>query len=77
VGWRIIVQQAKHLGSRTQVDEPVELALGGDPLHVYNTPHLLFFSLERILCTLRLENRKNYQHGLDEGLLEFQFLRPR
>jgi len=39
--------------------------------------HLLFFPLVRILCSLRLESRKNYQHGLDAGPSEFHFLRPR
>jgi len=35
------------------------------------------FPLVRILCALCLESQKNYQHGLDVGPLEFQFLRPR
>ena len=67
----------KSLERRTQLDEPVECASGGDPLHIYKIQHLLFFPLVRILCALRLESRKIYQHGLDAGPLEFQFLRPR
>jgi hypothetical protein len=60
-----------------QLDEPAECASGGDTLLLYKILHLLFFPLVRILCALRLENRKNYQHYLDAGSLEFQFLRPR
>jgi hypothetical protein len=67
----------KNLDSRTQLYEPVEYASGGDPLLLYKITHLLFFPLVRILCALRLESRKNDQHGLDAGPLEFQFLRPR
>ena len=37
----------------------------------------MFFPLVRILCALRLDSRKNYQHSLDAGPLEFQFLRQR
>jgi hypothetical protein len=50
---------------------------GGDPLLLYNILHVLFFPLVQIRCALRLESRKNYQHGLDAGPLEFQFLRPK
>jgi hypothetical protein len=46
----------KNLDSRTQLDEPS--ASGGDPLLIYKILHLLFFPLVRILCALRLENRK-------------------
>jgi len=67
----------KNLESRTQLDEPAECASGGDPLLFYKILHLLFFSLVRILCALRLEWKKNYQHGLDAGPLELQFIRPR
>jgi hypothetical protein len=77
VGGQIIAQQEKNLESKTQLDEPVESASGGDPLLIYKILHLLFFPLVRILCALRLESRKNYQHGLDAGPLEFQILRPR
>ena len=48
----------KTLDSRTQLDEPVECASGGDPLFSYKIPHLLVFSLVRILCALRTESRK-------------------
>jgi hypothetical protein len=58
VGGRIIVQQEKNLDSRTQLDEPVECASGGDPLILYKILHLLFFPVVRILCALRLESRK-------------------
>jgi len=77
VGGRIIVQQQKNLENRTQLDERVECASGGDPLLLYKILHLLFFSVVRILSALRLESRKNYQYGLDVGPFEFQFLRPR
>jgi hypothetical protein len=60
-----------------QLDKAVECASGGDPLLLYKILHLLFFPLVRILCALRLESRKNYQHDLDAGPLEFQFLLPR
>ena len=58
MGGRIIVQQEKNFESRTQLDEPVERASGGDPLLLYKILHLLFFALVRILCALRLESRK-------------------
>jgi hypothetical protein len=68
----------KNIESRTQLDEPVECASGDDPLLLYKILHLLFLPLLRILCALRFEiGKQNYQHGLDAGLLEFQFLRPR
>jgi hypothetical protein len=67
----------KNLESRTEPDKLVKCASGGDPLLLYKILHLLFFPLLRILCALRLDGRKNYQHGLDAGPLEFQFLRPR
>ena len=60
-----------------QLDEPVECTSGGDPLLLYKILHLLFFPLVRILSALCLESKKkNYQHGLDAGPLEFQFLWP-
>jgi len=72
------MQQEKNLESKTQLDEPVERASGGDQSLLYKILHLLFFSLVPVLSALRLESRKkNYQHGLDVGPLEFQFLRPR
>jgi hypothetical protein len=58
------------------LDEPVECASGGDTLILYKILHLLLFPLVRILCALRLESRKNAQHGFDAGPSEFQFLRP-
>ena len=67
----------KNLKSRTQLDEPAECTSGGNPLILYKILHLLFFPVVRILCALHLESRKHYQHGLDAGPLEFQFLRPR
>ena len=68
----------KNLETRTQLDELVECASGGDPLLLYKILHLLFYPLVRILCALRLDSRKkNYQHGLDARPLKFQFLRPR
>jgi hypothetical protein len=58
VGGRIIVQQEKNLENRRQLDEPVECASEGDPLLLYKILRLLFFSLVRILCALRLESQK-------------------
>ena len=63
--------RAKSVAGRT------ECPSGSDPLHIYKVCIYCFFPLVRILCALRLESRKNYQHGLDAGTLEFQFLRPR
>ena len=46
VGGRIIMRRKKKsLESRTQLDEPVECASGGDPLLLYKILHLLFFPL--------------------------------
>jgi len=67
----------KNLDSRTQLDEPAECASAGDPLLFHKILHLLFFPPVRILCALRLESRKKYQHGVDAGPLECQFLGPR
>jgi hypothetical protein len=64
----------KNLESRTQLDEPVEWASGGDPLLLYKILHLLFFPLVRILCALSLESRKKYQHCLHAGLMKSLFL---
>jgi hypothetical protein len=61
----------KNPDSRTQLDEPIECASGGDLLLLYKIQHLLFFPVVRILSALRLESRKNYQRGLDVGLLEY------
>jgi len=60
-----------------QLDRPVECASGGDPLLLYKILHLMFIPLVQILCALRFESQKNYQHGPDAGPLEFQFLRLR
>jgi hypothetical protein len=49
----------KNLETKTQLDEPVECALGGDSLLLYKISNLLFFPLVRILCALRLEIKKN------------------
>ena len=76
VGGHFIMQQEK-FSRTTQLDEPTECVSRGNPLLIYKILHLLFFRLVRILCELRLENRKNDQHCLDAGSLEFQFLRPR
>jgi hypothetical protein len=73
-GQKLYRAKRKNLKSGTQLDKPVECASGGDPLLVYKTLHLLFFPLVQIICALHLESRKNYQHGLDVGLLECQLL---
>ena len=76
VGRRIIVQQKKNLESRTQLDEPAECTSGGDPLLLQNSAFTLSLWYEFFVhYALRVE--KNYQHGLNLGPLEFQFLRPR
>ena len=62
----------KNLDSRTQLDEPAECASEDDPLLFHKVLHLLFFPVH---CALRVE--KNYQHDLDAGPLECQFLGPR
>ena len=67
----------KILESRMQLDESIECVLGGDLLPLYEFQHFLVFPMVRVFCALRLESRKKYQHGLDVGPLEFQFLRPR
>jgi len=75
-GGCIIVQQEIISRAERKLDEPDECASGSDLLLLYKIPHLMFLPLVLILCALRLESRKNYQHGLDVGPLEFQFLRP-
>ena len=67
----------KNIESRTQLNESFECALGGDPLLLYKILHLWFLPLVRILCALRLENLKNFQHDLDVEPLKFQFLQSR
>jgi hypothetical protein len=67
----------KNLDNRTQLDEFVECASGGDPLLLQKILHLLSLPLVQILCALGFDSRKNDQHGLDAGPLEFQFLRPK
>ena len=48
----------QNLDSRTQLDEPVQCASGGDPFLLYKILHFLFFPQARILCALRLASRK-------------------
>ena len=60
-----------------QLDRPVECASGCDPLLLYKILHLMFIHLVQILCALHSESRKNYQHGVDAGPMEFQFLQLR
>jgi len=42
-----------------------------------NSAFTVFPSGTNYLCTTPWESKKYYQHGLDAGPLEFQFLRPR
>jgi len=63
----------KNLESRTQLDEPVECASGGDPLLLYKIPNLLFFPLVWILCALRLESRKKLSTWSWCGTFEISF----
>ena len=67
----------KKLDNRTQLDEPVKSASGGDPLLLYKIIHLLFSLWYKFFVHYSLRVEKNYQHGLDVGPLEFHFLLPR
>jgi hypothetical protein len=66
-----------NLESRTQLDEPVDCASGGYTLLLYKILHVLFFLWYEFFVHYALRIEENYQHGLDAGPLEFQFLRPR
>jgi hypothetical protein len=67
----------KNIKSRTQLEKAAECASGGDPLLLYKILHLLFSLWYEFFVHYALRVEKNYQHGIDAGLLEFQFLRPR
>jgi hypothetical protein len=68
----------KKYESRTQLDIPAECASGGDPLLLYKILHLLFSLWYEIFVHYASKVKKNiYQHGLDAGPLEFQFLQLR
>ena len=67
----------KNVDITTQLDKPAECVSGGDLLLLYKILHLLFLHLVRIFCSPHFESQKNYQHDLDKGPSEFQFLRPR
>jgi hypothetical protein len=63
----------RYLDSRTQLDEPVECASGGDPLLLYKILYLLFYTI-RILCALCLESRKKIINmALIQDLWNFSF----
>jgi hypothetical protein len=66
----------KNLESRMKLDEPVECASGGDSLLFIKFCIYCFLYCTNSLHTTK-KRRKNYQHYLDAGPLEFQFLRPR
>jgi hypothetical protein len=75
VGGRIIVQQEKNTENRTQLDEPVGCASGGDSLILYKILHLLFSPPVRILCALPqfksiLDRR--HSHHLLPALFRFE-----
>ena len=76
-GWAHYHATRKNLGSRMQLDKPVECASGDNPSLLYKILHLPFFPLVRILCALHLESQKNYLCNIDAGPLEFHFLWPR
>jgi len=71
------VQQEKILERKSQLDEPL------NPLQeaIYcSFIKFCIFSFSfwcEFFVHLRPESRKNYQHGLDAGRLECQFLQPR
>jgi hypothetical protein len=67
----------KNLESRTHLYEPTECASRGDPLLLYKILHLLLTLWYEFFVQYALRVEKNYQHGLDAGRLEFQFLRQR
>ena len=78
VGGRIIVQQEKISTAQRSWTNPLNALQ--ELIHYSFIKFCIycFSPLVRILCALRLESRKkNYQHSLDAGPLEFQFLRPR
>jgi hypothetical protein len=62
---------------RTQLVEPAECASGGDPLHLHKILHLPFSLWYEFFVHYALRVEKNYQHDLDAGPFEFQFIRPR
>jgi len=64
----------KNLKSRTLLDQPDECPSGGNPLLIHKILHLQFSLLVWIVCVLCFTSKKNYQHGLDVGPFEFQFL---
>jgi len=67
----------KNLESRTQLDEPGECTSGDDPLLLYKICIYCFSLWYKFFVHYSLRVEKNYQHGLDAGPLEFQFLRLR
>jgi hypothetical protein len=76
VGGRIIVQQEKISIAERSWTNPLN-ALQEAIHYSFKNFAITAFLLVRIICALRLESQKKYQHVLDEGSLEFQFLRPR
>jgi hypothetical protein len=77
VGGQIIEQQEKI--SRPEQSWTNQLNVLQEAIHYSFIKFCIYwFSLGiQILCALRLESRKNYQHDLDAGPLEFKFLQPR
>jgi len=78
VGGRIVVQQEKFSRAERSWTNPLNALQ--EVIHYSFIKFCIycFLPLVRIVCALRLESRKkNYQHGLDAGPLEFQFLRSR
>jgi hypothetical protein len=74
MGGCIIVQQNKISRAERSWSNPmnaIQEAIHYSPIKF----SIYCFSLKHeFFCALRLEGRKNYQHGTDAGLLEFQFL---
>ena len=73
MGGRIIVQQEKNLDSRTQLDEPVECASGGDLLLLYKLLHLLFSLWYEFFVHYALRVEKIINMVLMRGFWNFSF----
>jgi hypothetical protein len=73
-GWAHYRVTRKNLENRTQLDEPIECASGGDPLFLIKFCICCSFLWYEFFVHYALRVEKNYQHGLDVGPLEFQFL---
>jgi hypothetical protein len=74
-GGRIIVQQEQISRAQRSWTNALNVLQEATPHSFIKFCIYCFFPLLRISCALQLE-KKNYQHVLDAGPLEFYFLRP-